>query len=135
MTEKLRTQRAIANLASLVRECQVEAGIRPWDEPGIAAELRRPEHGNVPLAALAWAAIRAALDSRNDTPVVLHLGNRAWEAFDPWPCKTHPECKSRRTNGECGACWADRNASRTPGQIRDRGGSPIPAEARTAMKR
>lgn len=98
------TQRDIAALAALVHSLRPE-----WDEPGIAAAIRRCPP--LPLDQVAIAFIRAAKNAANDTPAaVALLNNRAWD--DDWypPCKIHSEQRARRTNGECASCFADRTA-------------------------
>lgn len=121
-----RSQRAIAALAALVRETQIEADIPTWDEPGIAAEARR--HSQVPLVALAIAFLRAATDRRNTTPAALSQdGNRAWDDLHAWRCHKHPDQRARRTDGECASCLAERREDHTPAQFNRR---PAPDGAR-----
>src|SRR4051812_39363793 len=99
------SQRAIAALAALVHEARPD-----WDEPGIAAAIRRCPPVGVQDLMIAFA--RAASDPTNETPAaVTFLDNRAWDSDSYLPCKVHPTA-GRRTNGECGACYADRTEAR-----------------------
>jgi hypothetical protein len=128
MTTPDRRERFVGNLATLMTE------LRPdWDVAGCVAALRKLPR-SLPPAALAFAAIRYADDETNTTPAhIADLGNRAWESFDPSPCRTHPEQRARRTNGECASCFADRcGVAGAP--MRDRGGKPIPDDARAVMR-
>lgn len=101
MTTTLSNQQINA-LAFLMHELRPE-----WDTPGCVAALRRcPEVG---LGDLMIAVAKGAVDQANDTPAALvHLNNRAWDSDWYLPCKTHPNTRARRTNGECAACWTDR---------------------------
>lgn len=131
MTTTRISQRAVAALAALVHEIQAQAGVTPWDEPGIAAAIRKTP--DVPLQQLAVAFTRGCLDPANLTPAVLaDLNNRAWDSDWHLPCKTHPQTRARRTDGECAGCYADRRADESS-VMRDRGGRPIPDDARAQM--
>ena len=115
----------VTALAALVHE------LRPsWDARGIAWAAHKLRD-TIPADALALAFIKGQADEANETPAALvHLDNRAWEDVTYPPCKTHPLVRGRRTNGECAGCYADRNASPTPGAITDRGGVPMPEQVR-----
>lgn len=125
MTTTRITPAGISALAALVHE------IRPdWDRRGIAGAAHQVA-GQVPFVALAIAFLRGAVDPDNDTPAAIqHLDNRAWESGWYPPCRTHPQTRARRPNGQCAACWTDRREDPDAGVIRDRGGKPIPDEAR-----
>lgn len=120
--------RAINALAVVMHE------LRPdWDPPGCVAALRAVPP-TIPVVGLAYTALRYASDPANTTPAMIaDLSNRAWESFDPWPCKTHPQTRARRVNGECAACWTDRREDPDAGIIRDRGGQPMPDKARELL--
>lgn len=103
--------------------------LRPeWDVAGCVAALRAMP--DLPLPTLVYGLLRYATDPANLTPKHLaDLGNRAWDSTDPWPCRIHPLTKARRIDGTCASCWADAHVDDHP-QLRDRGGRPIPDEAR-----
>jgi hypothetical protein len=102
MTTTRMSSQQINALAFLMHELRPE-----WDTPGCVAALRRcPEVG---LGDLMIAVAKGAVDPANDTPAALvHLNNRAWDSDWYLPCKAHPNTRARRTNGECAACWTDR---------------------------
>lgn len=104
MTTPAISKRAVAALAALVHE------LRPdWDEPGVAAEIRRAvEH--VPPMRLARSLLRAADDPRNETPAAIRFPDNACWSDAPQRCNLHPNAGTR-TDGECGGCRADRMAA------------------------
>jgi hypothetical protein len=86
------------------------------------------------VSARAFSVSVSVSVSDNDTPAAIqHLDNRAWESDWYPPCRIHPQTRARRPNGQCAACWTDRREGPDAGVIRDRGGRPIPAEARSAV--
>lgn len=122
MTTTDRRERALGHIASLM------AIIRPgWDIGGCVAALRKlPD--TMPLTAITVAGLRYAEDTSNETPAhIADLGNRAWDSFEPWPCKTHPRA-GHRANGECTGCFTDRRANEQAAARFDR--RPVTAEAR-----
>jgi hypothetical protein len=127
VTEPGFSQRQVSALAALVHECRPS-----WNEAGIAAEVRR--HAHLPLLTVARAMLRAAADPNNETPGVLSSETGpVWTGADVNRCARHPEQWARRTDGECASCFADRcGVAGAP--MRDRGGKPIPAETRAAMR-
>ena len=134
MTTTQITQRAIASLAALTSEVRRTTDAPPWDDAGIAAEIRR--HVHVPLPALAIAMLRCATDPTNQTPAALgHPDNRAWHDFRPWQCKTHPEQHACRTDGECASCYADRKGSPQPARFDRRPPTAEARQARAGLKR
>lgn len=104
--------------------------LRPeWDAPGCVAALRRT---SVPLADLAIAAVRYAVDPGNETPAhIADLRNRAWTSDSFLPCRIHGAA-SRRTDGECAGCYADRTEATAPLERRP---SPPPAPLRQLVAR
>lgn len=113
------SQRAIAALAALVHEARPD-----WDEPGIAAAIRRCPAVGIRDLMIAFA--RAASDPTNETPAaVTFLDNRAWDSDGFLPCKVHPNA-GRRTDGECGGCHADRMEARTSPPTREATPPPAP---------
>jgi hypothetical protein len=76
-----------------------------WDKAGTVAALREVDE-SIPWQRVAWAAIKACADPRNETPAVINLDGRHWD-HDQTPCRTHPHA-GVRDNGECGGCWVDR---------------------------
>lgn len=118
---------AVNALAALMHDIRPE-----WDPPGCVAALRRCP--DLPIAELGIAALRYTADPQNLTPGNLpNLDNRAWDNDGYPPCPRHPHYRARRTNGECGACYADRNAATPDGTTPDRGGRPIPAADRQTI--
>lgn len=109
MTTPGLSQRFVTMLAGLCHDTRAALEVTPpWDEAGIAYEIRR--HAHVRPDALAIAFIRGATDPQNTTPAALSQdANRAWDAQHAWRCRVHPETRARRLNGECGACYADRH--------------------------
>jgi hypothetical protein len=108
--------------------------IRPdWDPPGCVAALRKLD-ADISLHRLALAAIRYATDEQNLTPGNLpNIDNRAWDTSWHLPCKTHPNTRARRTDGECAACYVDRLATREPLALR-RNGTPPTDDQRASMR-
>src|SRR4051794_8959786 len=101
MTTPDQAERIRANIATLM------VAMRPeWDIAGCIAALRRIR--DMSVSQLTIAAARYCGDEYNLTPAHLpDFTNRAWDSDWYLPCKTHPETRARRTNGECAACWAD----------------------------
>ena len=121
------SSQAIHALAALMAEIRPE-----WQPPGCVAALRKL--AGMPLSELSIAAIRYAADDTNTTPGNLpNLTNRAWDSDWYLPCKTHPNTRARRTNGECAACYADRLAASEPLALR-RKGTPPTDDQRALMR-
>lgn len=119
------SNQAINALAFLMHEMRPD-----WDTPGCVAALRKCP--NVGLALLVIAAARYAADARHETPAHLaDLGNHSWDSDWYPPCRIHPQTKARRLNGQCAACWAD--SQEKPAPPMNRGGRPIPPDARELM--
>lgn len=102
-----------------------------WDVAGCVAALRALPP-DLPVAELVIGAMRYSTDPANLTPAHLaDFRNRAWAA-DWYPaCSKHPDYRGRRTSGECGRCYAERVAVEY--RLPDRGGRPIPDEARRTI--
>lgn len=98
------------------------AAISHLDAPGIVAELQRQRDRYDPLQ-LVVAMARRCSDPRNTTPRL-----QAFDFEGHVACRRHPGA-SVRTDGLCSVCRNDALADDS-GTIRDRGGRPIPAEAR-----
>ena len=122
MTTDDRRERNLGHVATLM------ASIHPgWDVAGCVAALRKLP-ADMPLVAIVYTAARYADDPMNETPAhIADLSNRAWDSFDPWPCRKHPRA-GHRANGECGGCFADRRADENQTR-RALGGRPVPDEA------
>lgn len=99
--------------------------LRPeWDAPGCVAALRKVD---VPLSQLLIAVAKYAADPGNLTPAhIADFGNRAWVTDSFLPCRTHGAA-SRRLDGECAGCFAERTEAREKPQRRP---SPPPAPLR-----
>jgi len=101
--------RALAFLAARVRP----RGAKPWDEAGIAANVRKVAH--VQLAEVVMATIRAAANDKADSPgVIPNLGGEHWrEKVAPTTAKRPPriseECHYHpgQFADNCGGCHAD----------------------------
>ena len=118
---------AINAIGFLMHEMRPE-----WDAPGCVAALRKL--ADMPLAELLIAAARYSADDTTTTPGNLpNLANRAWDSDWYLPCKTHPNTRARRTNGECAACYADRRAASEPLALQ-RKGTPPTDEQRALMR-
>jgi hypothetical protein len=111
------TDRQVNALAAFVSE-----GRGDWQAPGVVAELRRQREHYDPWQ-LAVAMIRRASDPSNTTPRLQQFDQAGFVA-----CRRHPNAPVR-TDGRCGVCHSEARED-TSGEIRDRGGKPIPAEAR-----
>lgn len=117
-------ERIRGHLASLMNACRPD-----WDVAGCVAALRSLPP-NLPVVEMAIAAMRLCGDPANRTPAVLtDLRNHAWDSDWYLPCREHPQTRARHTSGECAACRADRRGIPNA-PMRDRGGKPIPDEAR-----
>lgn len=95
-----------------------------FQSPGILAALR-DEADSDPLQ-LALRMIHRAADPKNTTPRLQPFDGEGFVS-----CRRHPGA-SVRVDGDCGLCFAERNGDDS-GAIRDRGGRPIPDEARAVM--
>lgn len=98
--------RAIAFLAARCRP----TGSKPWDEAGIAANLRKIAH--VDSAEVIIATIRAATNRKADTPGVIpnmtgeHWRERVTERQPARPPRREDECKTHAGQwaDSCGGC-------------------------------
>lgn len=121
-------ERALGHIASLM--CAIRDD---WHIAGCIAALRKID---LPIAAVAIAAMRYATDPDNLTPTHLaDLSNRAWD--DDWhqPCPAHPEQTRRSTTGECASCRSERLAATTPPPPRTATPPPRPLRELVAAER
>src|SRR3954454_14313821 len=90
-----------------------------WDVPGIMAALQTTVQTRpwLTLDRLAAVSTRAAKNPKARTPAVIPLEGQHWrEDLTPaapiafTACPDHPDTRTRRDDGECGGCYADRVA-------------------------
>lgn len=115
------TDLALRALAAFVADCRPD-----WQAPGILTALRAEAEAH-PLQ-LAQRMLRRASDPRNTSPRL-----QPFDEAVTIGCRSHPGAPTR-TNGDCGVCFSERYADEAA-VMRDRGGRPIPAEARAEMQR
>lgn len=126
MTTPTISQRFVAALAAAVHEARAALGLPVWDEPGIAAAIRRIEHANPAQLLIAFG--RGCQDTANETPAALvHANNRAWESEQFVACRVHPDNRAHTPDGECANCRSDRmGTDGQPQPLRRRGVPPAP---------